>query len=260
MLNKILASKQKEIETIKLPENKQHQYANYSFVEALKQPNHSLALIAEIKRASPSKGVINDKIDPRQVAIAYEEAGADAISVLTDGPFFQGSLEDLRKVKEVTNLPVLRKDFIIDKRQVDESVAAGADAILLIVKALGVDKTLQFYNYASEQGLECLVEVHGTAELESVLQVFEPAVIGVNNRNLATFNTSLRETEKITSLVPDHILFISESGIHTNEDIERVKRYGANGVLVGEALMKANTPTDGIAKLFHKERTVTDGN
>lgn len=258
MLNKILASKQKEVDNIVLPNIQEKKYPNYSFVEALKKPNHSLALIAEIKRASPSKGIINDTIDPIQVAKAYEEAGADAISVLTDGPFFKGSLADLSKVKEAVHLPVLRKDFIIDKRQIDESVLAGADAILLIVKALGAEKTFEFYNYALEQGLECLVEVHGAPELESVLKLFEPAVIGVNNRNLTTFNTSLSETEKITSIVPDHVLFISESGIHTNEDIERVKEYGADGVLVGEALMTANTPAEGIDQLF--QRTVTNGN
>lgn len=257
MLDQIIASKKQEVETLSL-RTQREKVINYSFVDALKRPNHSIALIAEIKRASPSKGVINDQIDPANIARAYEEAGADAISVLTDQPFFQGSLTDLIKVKHAAQLPVLRKDFIIDEQQILESASAGADAILLIVKALGVEKTHEFYQLAKEQGLDCLVEVHGKSELIDLLNLFAPEVIGVNNRNLATFHTSLHETENMRALIPDHVTFISESGIHTGEDIQRVKQYGANGVLVGEALMKAPTPTIGVKQLFSKERIETN--
>ena len=257
MLDQILESKKKEVEFLSLPEKRQS-VKNYAFVDALKRPNHSIALIAEIKRASPSKGVINDNIQPEHVAAAYEQAGADAISVLTDSPFFKGSIEDLIKVKQTVHIPVLRKDFIIDKRQIDESAHIGADAILLIVRALGAEKTHEFYRYAESKGLDCLVEVHDEKELLSVLDIYTPKVIGVNNRNLNTFQTSFQATENIAALIPKDVVFISESGIHSKEDIERVKRLGANGVLVGESLMKAKTPKVGIEQLFEGERVETN--
>ncbi|PWA12367.1 indole-3-glycerol phosphate synthase TrpC [Pueribacillus theae] len=253
MLDRILASKKEEVANMVVPP-KEETVKRSSFVDALKNPNRSLALIAEIKRASPSKGIINDNIDPVEVALSYEKAGADAISVLTDTPFFKGTIEDLIKVKQSVSIPILRKDFIIDKRQIDESAAIGADAILLIVKALGPEKTYHFYQYAAECGLDCLVEVHEEAELKQLVDVFVPKVIGVNNRNLSTFHTSLDMTDSIAKLVPKDTVFISESGIHSSEDIERVKRQGAKGVLVGEALMKAETPEIGIRQLFEKER------
>lgn len=256
MLNKILKQKQKEIETLTI-ETTVRKQKNVSFVNALKNPNHSLALIAEIKRASPSKGIINDAIDPVKVALAYEEAGADAISVLTDETFFKGSKEDLIAVKKHVNIPVLRKDFIIGKKQIDESKAIGADAILLIVKAIGVEKTYEFYRYAESLGLDCLVEIHEKEELTQLLERFTPKVIGVNNRNLANFQTTLKMTETIAQHIPKEAIFISESGIHSAEDIETVKKLGANGVLVGEALMKAPSPQIGIEKLFKHERMKT---
>lgn len=255
MLNKILKQKQIELNEIKI--SKSRKQNKVSFVHALKQPNHSLALIAEIKRASPSKGIINDKINPIEVAMAYEKAGADAISVLTDSTFFKGSTEDLIAVKENVNIPVLRKDFIIDKKQIDESKAIGADAILLIVKALGPKTTFEFYEYASACGLDCLVEVHEMNELTELLNIFTPAVIGVNNRNLTNFSTTLQMTESISSLIPEDALFISESGIQTADDIETVKHLGAKGVLVGETLMRANSPENGIQQLFKNERMKT---
>lgn len=256
MLNKILKQKQKEIQQLTIEKTTDEQ-TRVSFVDALKTPNHSIALIAEIKRASPSKGIINDSIDPVKVALAYEQAGADAISVLTDETFFKGSKEDLIAVKKHVNIPVLRKDFIIDKKQIDESAAIGADAILLIVKAIGVDKTFEFYNYAESLGLDCLVEIHEAEELSKLLDRFTPKVIGVNNRNLANFNTTLAMTESIAKHIPKEAIFISESGIHSAEDIETVQKLGAKGVLVGEALMKAPSPQIGIEQLFKNERMKT---
>lgn len=252
MLNKILQQKQVEVSNLTIP-NVKRKHENISFVNALKSPNHSLALIAEIKRASPSKGIINDNINPIDVAKAYENAGADAISVLTDTTFFKGKPDDLITVKENVNIPILRKDFIIDKKQIDESKAIGADAILLIVKALGAEKTYEFYEYAMDIGLDCLVEVHEAIELLHLLEFFTPAVVGVNNRNLANFNTTLQMTESIASFIPKEAIFISESGIHSHEDIQTVKQLGAKGVLVGEALMRASSPDEGIKQLFANE-------
>jgi indole-3-glycerol phosphate synthase len=255
MLNKILEVKQQEVAELKLP--KQEEVEKRSFYKALSQPNRSIGLIAEVKRASPSKGIINDNIDPVQVAKSYESAGADAISVLTDQQFFKGHINDLIAVKKAVNIPVLRKDFIIDKNQIEESSRIGADVILLIVAALGAEKTFEFYKEAENFGLECLVEVHGKEELLELLQVFTPKVIGVNNRNLKTFQTSIEETEKVVEAIPEGVLLISESGIHHVDDIRRVKEIGARGVLVGEALMKAETPEAGINHLFGGERVGT---
>ncbi len=248
-----MQNKKEELINLTIPEA-DDKVKQASFVRALHNPNHSISLIAEIKRASPSKGIINDKINPIEVATAYEEAGADAISVLTDNVFFKGSIEDLKAVKQHVTIPVLRKDFIIDKKQIEESKAIGADAILLIVKALGAEKTYEFYEYATSCGLDCLVEVHELTELTELLEVFTPAVIGVNNRNLTNFNTSLQTSEGVANLIPEGTIFISESGIHSNDDISKVKQLGAKGVLVGEALMKAGSPQAGIAHLFSDER------
>ncbi|RBW70277.1 indole-3-glycerol phosphate synthase TrpC [Bacillus taeanensis] len=255
MLNKILEVKQQEVIELKLPT--QQEVEKRSFYEALSDPNRSLGLIAEVKRASPSKGIINDKIDPVEVAKSYQSAGADAISVLTDQQFFKGHIEDLIAVKQAVNIPVLRKDFIVDQKQIEESSRIGADVILLIVAALGAEKTFEFYKEAERFGLECLVEVHGKEELLELLKVFTPKVIGVNNRNLKTFQTSIEETEKVIEVMPKDALLISESGIHNVEDIRRVKALGARGVLVGEALMKAETPELGINHLFGGERVGT---
>ncbi len=257
MLNKILQQKQIEVSRLTAPfPKKKSSIKHLSFARALKNPNHSMALIAEIKRASPSKGMIKGNIDPVDIAIAYEEAGADAISVLTDETFFKGSVNDLIAVKERVNLPVLRKDFIIDKKQIDESKAIGADCILLIVKAIGVEKTFEFYKYAEKIGLDCLVEVHEARELLQLLKHFTPPVIGVNNRNLANFKTTLLATKTIAPLIPKESLLISESGIHSSKDVQTVKQFGAKGILVGEALMRAPSPELGIAKLFPNERII----
>ncbi|WP_394174085.1 indole-3-glycerol phosphate synthase TrpC [Guptibacillus hwajinpoensis] len=248
MLDRIIAVKHEEMARFNMPEDQK--FNNVSFVTSLQNPTHEVGLIAEVKKASPSKGIINDNFDPVEVAEAYEKAGADAISVLTDETFFKGSNSFLTEVKKHVNLPILRKDFIIDERQIEESKRIGADAILLIVRALGVQKTKEFYHLAASYGLECLVEVHSEEELKELTASFTPAVIGVNNRNLATFETSTKQTHMLSRYIPESTLLISESGISTYDDIQDVKKAGASAVLVGEALMRGGTYEAGIRRLF----------
>lgn len=213
------------------------------------------AVIAEVKKASPSKGVIRLDFDPEAIALAYEAAGAAAISVLTDEKFFQGSLSYLRRVKQTVSLPVLRKDFIIDEYQVYEARTAGADAILLIVAALDKDSLSHLMNRATEIGLQCLTEVHDEAEMEVALDICAP-VIGINNRNLQTFEVSLDTTARLLQQAESgkwkaetqarraeawtaaHAIFVSESGIFTHDDMVRLGKMGVDAVLVGEALMR----------------------
>ncbi|MFK3958725.1 indole-3-glycerol phosphate synthase TrpC [Guptibacillus hwajinpoensis] len=248
MLDQIIKVKHEEMERFIMPDDEK--VTNVSFIGSLRKPTHELGLIAEVKKASPSKGIINANFDPVEVAKAYEKAGADAISVLTDESFFMGANSFLTEVKKHVSLPVLRKDFIIDKRQIEESKRIGADAILLIVRALGATKTKEFYDYASNLGLECLVEVHSKEELKALTDQFNPEVIGINNRNLATFETSTKQTHSLSQYIPQSTLMISESGISTYEDIKDVKSAGAKAVLVGEALMRDGTYEKGIKRLF----------
>ncbi|WML44957.1 indole-3-glycerol phosphate synthase TrpC [Neobacillus sp. PS3-40] len=213
-------------------------FSKKSLIKSLSSET-KMAIIAEFKRASPSKGVINTAITPVEQAKQYEKYGASAISVLTDHSFFQGSFVDLRNVKEAIQLPVLCKDFIIDPLQIDWAVASGADLILLIVAAMEESKLNELYQYAKKYNLEVLIEVHNLEELEKALKT-GAKLIGLNNRNLKTFETSLDVTEQLGPIVKKSGVFlISESGIHVKEDVERVKQAGANGILVGEALMKS---------------------
>jgi indole-3-glycerol phosphate synthase len=196
------------------------------------------AVIAELKRRSPSRGLIREDFDPVSLASAYAEGGAAALSVLTDGNFFGGRIEYLREIRDRIDVPLLRKDFIIDRYQIDEARAAGADAILLIVAALAPESLRDLHEYALESGLDPLVEVHGEAEMERALAL-EARLVGVNNRNLATFEVDLAVTERLAgSLGSDSdVLLVAESGIHHHEDILRLERAGAKAFLVGESLM-----------------------
>ncbi|MFD2617640.1 indole-3-glycerol phosphate synthase TrpC [Terrilactibacillus laevilacticus] len=250
MLEKILGTKKEELAEFQMTELDYSERKRYSFKYALTHPNHSIGLIAEVKKASPSKGIFRETIDPAAIGKEYALAGADCISVLTDQTYFQGSIENLVKVREQVKIPILRKDFIIDHRQVEESNRIGADAILLIAAALEPKKLLDLYLYAEELGLESLVEVHNEKELDQVLTTFKPSVLGINNRNLKTFETTLETTRKLVSMVPKDLVLVSESGVHTHENIEFLKDLGVNGCLVGEALIRAKTPTDGINQLF----------
>jgi indole-3-glycerol phosphate synthase len=208
-----------------------------SFRSALKRPDGKLALIAEIKKASPSAGVIAQSFDPVEIAKDYERAGADAISVLTDEQFFQGKLDHLVDVRRAVSVPLLRKDFILDEVQIAESAAAGADAILLIVAALEQKKLVDLSKVAAKYQLDALVEVHTLEELKRALEA-GATIVGINNRDLATFDVDLSVTEKLCREVPDDIVLVSESGIKSAEDVARLEAWGVDAILVGEALMR----------------------
>ena len=209
------------------------------FRQAISVPGR-INLIAEIKKASPSRGIIRSDFDPEVIASIYESNGAAAISVLTDKEFFQGRLSFLADVRSVTHsVPLLRKDFIIDEYQIYQSRSAGADAILLIAATLDLSTLDRFLNIAHEIDLDCLVEVHSEDELDMVLRTNAP-VIGINNRDLRTFNTNIRTTAKLSKRVPEERVIISESGIFSKEDVEFLSKCGVNAMLVGESLMKSN--------------------
>ncbi len=208
------------------------------FIAALKQPRRGdIGLIAEVKKASPSAGVICKDFDPVRIAKEYEAAGASCLSVLTDEKFFQGSLDYLRQIRAAVKLPLLRKDFIIDERQILEAIEWGADAILLIVAILTDEQLAKFHSLAIEAGLAVLVEVHDEEELERALKI-SPPLIGVNNRNLKTFKVDLATTEKLAKKISAGEILVAESGIHSRADVERLKKCGAKAILVGESLMK----------------------
>jgi len=200
-----------------------------------------VAIIAEVKRASPSKGPIAPGIVATEVAVDYIAGGTSAISVLTDERFFHGSLGDLRSVSTLAHdsaVPVLRKDFVIDVYQIAEARTAGADAILLIVAALADEALLELHSAAVDAGMDALVEVHDEAELNRALAA-GATLIGVNNRDLRTFEVDLATTERIAALVPPEVTLVGESGIRTRADVERLGRAGVHAVLVGETLMRA---------------------
>jgi indole-3-glycerol phosphate synthase len=215
------------------------------FAGALRQPKLGpIALIAEIKKASPSAGVICPNFDPVRIAKEYEAAGANCLSVLTDEKFFQGSLQYLKDVRGAVRLPLLRKDFIIDERQILEAIEWGADAILLIAAILSDAQMRALHTLATSAGLAVLVEVHDEAELERALDL-GAALIGINNRNLKTFKVDLATTERLAARVHSAApagrsrpLLVAESGIHTRADVERLAKCGAQAMLVGESLMR----------------------
>ncbi len=212
------------------------------FLAALRKPRvGDIALIAEVKKASPSKGIICENFDPVRIAKEYEAAGASCLSVLTDEKFFQGSLDYLREIRAAVKLPVLRKDFIIDERQILEAIEWGADAILLIVAILDDARLKKFHDLAVEAGLAVLVEVHDAAELARAGAI-GAKLIGVNNRDLKTFKVDLAITEQLAAkLFPSPQtppLLVAESGIFTRADVTRLKACGAGAILVGESLMR----------------------
>jgi indole-3-glycerol phosphate synthase len=196
-----------------------------------------VALIAEVKKASPSAGIIQPNFDPVRIAALYEHAGAAAISVLTDREFFQGKLEYLTAVRAAVRLPVLRKDFIIAELQIHEAVAYGADAVLLIAAILDDTQLREFRAIAEHLRVAALVEIHDEIELDRALTA-GASLIGINNRNLATFTVDLATTEKLAARIPSDRLIVAESGLHTRADVERVAKAGARAILVGESLMR----------------------
>ncbi|MCM3398959.1 indole-3-glycerol phosphate synthase TrpC [Oceanobacillus profundus] len=239
-LEKILTEKAKEVAKLKTKTIEQKNHSPIpTFKSRVKGAAH-MNIIAEIKRSSPSKGAIHMNVDPVKQATQYKQAGAAAISVLTDEPFFNGSMDDLRAVREAVDVPILCKDFIIDPVQIDHAKAAGANIILLIVAALSKEQFTELYNYATSLDLEVLCEVHNEEELKSALEV-DPEIIGINNRNLKTFEVDLGTTEKLASLLTkQNAILISESGMKTKEDVIRAADAGANVVLVGETLMRSD--------------------
>jgi len=210
---------------------------------------NQVAVIAEMKKASPSQGLIRESYVPVELAQQYQQAFAACLSVLTDEPFFQGSLEHLSLVREAVKLPLLRKDFIIDEYQIYESLYKGADCILLIVAALSKSQLQDFYLLAQDLDLDVLVEVHSQEEVEVALNM-KTKLIGINNRNLETFEVDLETTTRLSKEIPEDILIVSESGIKSSKDVKRIISSGVNVFLVGEAFMKAENPGEELKNLF----------
>jgi indole-3-glycerol phosphate synthase len=247
---------QKRLEVALLPVGyRQLRTDRRDFTAALRQHGSgSVALIAEVKKASPSAGVIRADFDPVRIAKEYEAAGASCLSVLTDEKFFQGSLEYLRQIRAAVKLPLLRKDFIIDARQIAEAIEWGADAILLIVAILTDAQLREFHELATGAGLAVLVEVHDETELQRALAA-GASLIGVNNRDLKTFKVDLATTDRLAEKLRGaprggEVLLVAESGIHSRTDVDRLARGGAQAILVGESLMRHSDIRAKVAELL----------
>jgi len=213
------------------------------------QATSSCAVIAEIKKASPSAGVIRKHFNPAEIASSYQRAGAACLSVLTDRHYFQGHEDDLKQARQACTLPVLRKDFIINPWQVYESRAIGADCILLIAAVLQRDQLQELDGLAIDLGLDVLVEVHDESELENALET-QATLVGVNNRNLHTFATDLSTSERLCPMITGKRTTVTESGIHTAQDVNRMRRLNINAFLVGEAFMRSKDPGAALKDLF----------
>lgn len=212
------------------------------FAAALRRPSGDVPnIIAEVKRASPSKGIIREDFNPVEIAKTYESAGAAAMSVLTDEKFFQGHLSYLTECRSATSLPTIRKDFIIDSFQIREAREAGADAILLIVAILSEQQLMSFQEEAQKLGMSVLVEVHNEAELETALSA-GARIVGINNRDLNTFTVDLETTFRLIPLIPEDKIIVSESGIRTYDDLRKLSDTGVHAALIGETFMRADDP------------------
>ena len=258
ILNKILARKKQEIsdrKALKSQSDLESLLAAASpvrgFVDALKNKmqQQQPAVIAEIKKASPSKGIIRENFKPAEIALQYQQGGAACLSVLTDVDFFQGADEYLIDARAACDLPVIRKDFIIDVYQLVEARVMGADCVLLIVAALEQAELKNLYYQAIELGLDVLVEVHDEQEMQRALELNLP-MVGINNRNLRTFETSLFTTLRMLNMVPKDCFVVTESGIHTKTDVTFMRDHQVNAFLVGEAFMRAENPGEALAEIF----------
>ena len=221
------------------------------FVKSMQQrlDANQAAVIAEVKKASPSKGVIREDFNPADIAKSYEEGGASCLSVLTDIDFFQGADEYLKQARAACKLPVIRKDFIVDTYQVYEARAMGADCILLIVAVLSDEQMAKLYQLALDLKMDVLIEVHDEAELHRALP-FGATLVGINNRNLRNFETSLNTTIDLLEQIPADRIVVTESGIHTTADVKLMRDHNVNAFLVGEAFMRADEPGAELKKLF----------
>jgi indole-3-glycerol phosphate synthase len=244
MLDKIITQKREEVEQRKkavpltyLQERIAGQKPALDLAPALKGDH--IRLIAEVKKASPSRGLLSHNLNPGELAQTYAEGGAAAISVLTEENYFMGRIEHLAAIKEVVGLPLLRKDFIFDNYQVYESRAYGADALLLIAGILGQGQLKELVSLSRSLGLRCLVEVHSQGEVEMVA-LSEAEIIGINNRDLRTFAVDITTTRRLRPLIPKEKIVVSQSGIRSRKDMEKLRKWGVDAVLVGEALVTAN--------------------
>ena len=256
ILEKIIETKKIELEIVKktisiedLKKLPNFQKKSISLVNRLKNSSHGI--IAEHKRRSPSKSIINESIDINQIIHGYDRADVCGISVLTDKEYFGGSLNDLRNARKLTNIPILRKEFIIDKYQLIEAKANGADAILLIAACLDKYQIINLSAFAKEIGLEVLIELHNENELEKCL-IDTIDIIGVNNRNLKTFEVDINTSIKLSNMIPEKYLKISESGISNYDEIRKLRNYGFKGFLIGELFMKNNNPGKEVLDLIEK--------
>lgn len=238
ILDDIIKNKEEEVSRLEAPEIKKIS-ASRGFKDALKR-TEKIKLIAEIKRKSPSAGIIREDFNPAELAKIYRKAGASAISVLTDEKFFGGKLEDIKIAKKACSLPILRKDFIIDAKQIYESKAAGADAILLIVKILGVEKLVEFLKITKELQMDALVEVHNSDEVEMAF-LADAEIIGINNRDLRVFRVDFKNTLRLIERYPDlkEMILVSESGIKNAKQVKTLCEAGVSAILVGESLLKS---------------------
>ena len=254
ILEKIIQQKRQVVEAEKkrIPLNMllaqiDHKRNFLNFKEAIKNKK-GLSIIAEVKKASPSKGIIREDFNPLEIAKEYEQCKVEAISVLTEEHFFQGNNQYLWEIRGQTNIPLLRKDFIIDPYQIYQSKVLGADGILLIVGALSSKELNLFQRIAKEINLQCLVEVHDQEELETALKL-DADMIGINNRNLKTFETTLETTEKLMDKIPRGKIIVSESGIHSRRDMQTLEMLGVDGVLIGESLMGSSSIMEKLREL-----------
>ncbi len=258
VLKKILARKQQEISErsakVSIADLKQ-QITTASpvrgFVKAIKQKlaKGETAVIAEVKKASPSKGLLREHFVPAEIAESYQAGGAACLSVLTDKDFFQGSEQYLQQARAACDLPVIRKDFIVDVYQVYEARAIGADCILLIVAALDDERLAELYQLANDLAMDVLVEVHDADELERALRL-NLSLVGINNRNLHTFETSLQNTVQLLDKIPAGVIVVSESGLHKTADIKMLKEHQVNTFLIGEAFMRCENPGQALKDLI----------
>ncbi len=221
------------------------------FEQALKERKDAeeISIIAEVKKASPSKGVIRTDFNPKNIAKAYDNAGATCISCLTDEPYFQGTDAYFKDVKSVTNIPALRKDFMVDLYQIYESRMLGADAILIIMAALDDNLAKDMFDLSTELGMSALFEVHNQEELDRALRL-SPRIVGVNNRDLKTLKVSLHTSKELISIIPSNIISISESGISSQKEIIELKEQGFNGFLIGESLMRNSNEQGFLSELL----------